>query len=69
MEKKCFEELNKYMGIDLRRLVTPDVIIGCDTLELKDPCLVIRLDRKTVKQVKAAQVEVPWQHPAEVFTF
>ncbi|GLT36337.1 hypothetical protein SLA2020_107230 [Shorea laevis] len=29
-----------------------DVTIECDTLDLKDPCLVIRVDSKTVMQIK-----------------
>ncbi|KAK8635895.1 hypothetical protein V6N13_004608 [Hibiscus sabdariffa] len=31
---------------------THDMVIECDTVDLKDPCLVIRIDSKTVRQVK-----------------
>ncbi|KAK8614658.1 hypothetical protein V6N13_068455 [Hibiscus sabdariffa] len=31
---------------------THDMVIECDTVDLKDPCLVIRIDSKTVMQVK-----------------
>ncbi|XP_007050577.2 PREDICTED: uncharacterized protein LOC18613332 [Theobroma cacao] len=51
-----------------------DVIIECDTVDLKDPCLVIRIDSKTVMQVKRLKWKFRGNHtilvdglPVEVF--
>ncbi|XWS31562.1 hypothetical protein CRYUN_Cryun23aG0086900 [Craigia yunnanensis] len=51
-----------------------DVIIECDTIDLKDPCLVIRIDSKTVMQVKRLKWKFRGNHtilvdglPVEVF--
>lgn len=51
-----------------------DVRIECDTLGLKDPCLVIRIDSKTVMQVKQLKWKFRGNHtilvdglPVEVF--
>ncbi|KAF5744202.1 hypothetical protein HS088_TW08G00800 [Tripterygium wilfordii] len=51
-----------------------DVTIECDTVDLKDPCLVIRIDSKTVMQVKRLKWKFRGNHtilvdglPVEVF--
>ncbi|KAJ7977376.1 Plant protein of unknown function (DUF868) [Quillaja saponaria] len=51
-----------------------DITIECDTLALKDPCLVIRIDSKTVMQVKRLKWKFRGNHtilldglPVEVF--
>lgn len=51
-----------------------DVVIECDTVDLMDPCLVIRIDSKTVMQVKRLKWKFRGNHtilvdglPVEVF--
>ncbi|KAJ8899435.1 hypothetical protein K2173_018409 [Erythroxylum novogranatense] len=51
-----------------------DIIIECDTVDLKDPCLVIRVDSKMVMQVKRLKWKFRGNHtilvdglPIEVF--
>ncbi|MBA0715255.1 hypothetical protein Golax_014164 [Gossypium laxum] len=51
-----------------------DVVIECDPFDLKDPCLVIRIDSKTVMQVKRLKWKFRGNHtilvdglPVEVF--
>ncbi|KAJ4727458.1 Plant protein of unknown function (DUF868) [Melia azedarach] len=51
-----------------------DVTIECDTIDVKDPCLVIRIDSKTVMQIKRLKWKFRGNHtilvdglPVEVF--
>lgn len=54
--------------------LTHDITIECDTIDVKDPCLVIRIDSKTVMQVKRLKWKFRGNHtilvdglPVEVF--